>query len=354
MTQKGFSFVLILLTIFLGIAFLLAIYLYFKNDLSLELLFKRERTNQKQTTDQSIKSTIDNWKHYENTEYGFTLKYPPNLQQYELKEFEVEGEYHIAFKLPDNQEGPNFYVTVYKNWGPEKTYKWQRLGWQSFLDDERDITVDGYKGKMLVVKDFVPDKDATKSDHKWDAAAIISNDATYIFRGVLTNTKHPEYAIFEEVISTIKFTKSGINKFEVMPDTKEWGTYIHPKVGYTVKYPKGWTVEDLPVYEGSTHISYTTFEDLVSYDYKFGIEILPLTEYQNFITSDESGTCTNPELKNISFRSGRILEYKSCKDFRNYFLLQYPDHRMLVVVMTEKGNPDDTMIDAFTSTFTFN
>src|SRR3989344_2675657 len=82
-------------------------------------------------------------KKYENGSLGFSLEYPENLK---VDEKINEGDKYVNF-IPLESEEPVFNVEIPKDLHPIKAYEFYLLGSRDIIN-EKDITIDGIKGKM--------------------------------------------------------------------------------------------------------------------------------------------------------------------------------------------------------------
>lgn len=168
------------------------------------------------------------WKTYTNTGFGFSIKYPPNLQMEEIASdiFLLQ----IAFKEPSENVflGNGFTVEIK---GPGKLEdeieyrRWRIIGHLAdSIKVETEITKDGFKGTRLDY-DIATSNPVGKKDF---AVVIIATDK---YRYVIESNSD----LIDQVLSTLKFLGP-------KDEASSWKTYTSKVGRYSIKYPEGYTL----------------------------------------------------------------------------------------------------------------
>jgi len=182
-----------------------------------------------------------NWKTYTNTEYGYTIKYPPNfnLNSPYLGDITIRNNNQSITEGTDTSLGVEdikISVNVYTNLLEKETLEsWvNRIG----LSDKKNILVDGVKairGRMI----YTGKEESgyyIKGESSGSDVRFIHNNKGYQvsydpYNSKLANT-------FDQILSTFKFIAS-------TNQTANWKTYTDPTVHKSFKYPSDWTYQKI-------------------------------------------------------------------------------------------------------------
>ncbi|OGG00301.1 hypothetical protein A2153_02940 [Candidatus Gottesmanbacteria bacterium RBG_16_38_7b] len=288
-------------------------------------------------------SNLSNWKKYENDKLGFSFSYPGYLK---VEERNNSGDEYV-FLIPPGEENPLFNVEVPQNFHPLQAYEYN-LTVTHDLIEEKDVTVDGIKGKMIV-SGYLLAKDKTRT---YSSVAIISNDETYEFSGISFDLDNPDNAIFDKILSTIKFNHKGLNKFEELPVTAAWTIFTNPDSLFSVRHPEEWNVENIkPIVPSQMgRLSYSTFKDQ-DFIYDLSVEVLLLSKLSNLYENNDVEKCSDYQQNILIIKSGKQINYSKC-EYANHYLLQFPEKDRLFVVRSKKGIINPPIVDAFLSSIT--
>ena len=287
-------------------------------------------------------SNISTWKKYENVKLGFSLEYPEYLK---VKEIGNDGDKYVTF-TPPGEEHPLFTVEIPEGFHPISAYE-SRLIEAHDLIEEKDVLVDGITGKMIV-RAYLYAKDKTRSNY---SIVIVSNGETYEFSGISKDLDNPDKAIFDKVLSTVKFTSKGLNKFEEISNTSDWKTYSNPDSHYSIRYPATWTVDNLKLSSASSvkRLSYTTFKDEEELAYELRIEVSPMSELQNLEKNNDTEKCSDYRQNNLTLNSGKQINYAKC-EYYNKYILEFSENDRLFVIYSNRGIINPPIVDNFLST----
>lgn len=205
------------------------------------------------------------WKTYENTAYGYSVKYPSNIiisSEAEMNPHSINKNEDIEIFVPGSDTMIAVSVIIpFKNAPEEITSEREKLlalSLKSFAEETRqnqindtnpylknrkvgelkEISVKGQKGYSFTLTDgFTTGKSggytlSEKSVHNYIFVENPNGDRIMIHYPLKNK-------ISEEIISSLEFT--GAVKVPATVSSNEWLEYKNIKYGYIVKYPQGGT-----------------------------------------------------------------------------------------------------------------
>ncbi|MFH0829156.1 MAG: hypothetical protein V1907_03165 [Candidatus Kerfeldbacteria bacterium] len=181
-------------------------------------------TNANSNVNASANATKD-WKTYEDKKYNFSVKYPLSWStKLVTTGYNNEGPYVVVF-TPTNPPGPLPFISVRENW----TIK-QEVDRINALDAE-STHVTSQEGKIISGISGTEIMYTTAIGSTPRSFIVVWGGTTVIFNVV------PNQTDWETVIGTLVFPTTA-------DPTAGWKTYTNSSVGYSVKYPASWVVND--------------------------------------------------------------------------------------------------------------
>ena len=205
-----------------------------------------------QTTPTQPSSTPNetaNWKTYTNNLAGYTLGYPSDLLMLQdLTNMGVGVDQKIlnsvvvlsTESLPNNNKisGQGIYVRVWNN--PSG------VALNTFIN-ENILTFVSTEGKSTIK--FIPTEvngiaGLKTSDMpgqvKSDTVLVAHNSSIYEIQWIQTSGKQIPNTIFNQILSTFKFTDQ-----TQTTDVSNWKTYTNSQISLTFQYPQSWNIQEL-------------------------------------------------------------------------------------------------------------
>jgi hypothetical protein len=205
---------------------------YWRNNLRFDLPVHRELTA--------------GWKTYTNTEYGFEFKYPPDLYTEEKSGLFIiknstlpEDQIYLGsgFFNDDGVEGKDwvkgyaFYVNpsarqdILVQDEEEHVAKYDMLGQDAYL-----LTCDCLHRPEVAIRNPNVKNSFVTFSHA-DGFDTLEES-----RSVQT--------LFDQILSTFKFTQMGNESSQEADSTAGWKTYTNAEYGFEFKYPKNWVLDE--------------------------------------------------------------------------------------------------------------
>ncbi len=240
-----------------------------------------------QTPTASVAGVPADWKTYTNTQYGFELKYPVNLELYEKKQSTFVSLIIDTPELIDQikriEEGPGggaplptFLLTV--SYDPDGKLRVESKC--PTLEDGKSstatqVTIGGVQALQCV--------DLARVAHNSERGPWLTTtfrNGPYHLWFSSGNYSDNEKQTYDQILSTFKF----IEQTSLVP--ADWKAYVNPE--YTIKYPPTWNfVENSDVSVGFYSASIGTPKDPRSY--RVSLFRQPAETYPEFISNTTIG-----------------------------------------------------------------
>lgn len=195
----------------------------------------------------TVADEMADWKTYTNEAYSFSFKYPTDWKLEEPSQAEMVNGVVVSLRSPATEEllqeekidlGYSYDLVV-SFWSNIKNESARGGSWEG----QRNYTD---------LADYFTDKNAVK--HKTGEITVngqtayeVSIGGAGLNYGVMIEHNGIYQLSFETTWDKSKFSSIGsqiLSTFQFTNETAGWKTYTNSAIGYTVKYPTDWTVEE--------------------------------------------------------------------------------------------------------------
>jgi len=240
----------------------------------------------------STTTTETQWETYTNKEIGFSFEYPKNWT-YEESTFPEVAEKNIklSFKPVD------FVVEVNAS-ASLAVLSHAYDGYNKI--SSKTITIGGIKATERIWQTTPEGKSLYHDDYKaMDIVFSYKGNKYTLYMNYRLNEDEALSKNFEHIISSFQFVKQS---------AEEWLTYSNKEIGYTLKYPKGWKIEEKSEQSeneiGSGTLKYIKiYEPNKKYYLYFGLK----KSNQDILITDRTGIGAG-DMRQLTEKAVKVLE----------------------------------------------